>query len=74
MLVTLGFLRLEGQLPPVLLTLHRWLDTWRGIGHLAVAMTRQGYDLQIARYDDTPRKFPGWDCPITFLAVIPESA
>ena len=52
LLVTLGFLRLEGQLPPALLTLHRWLDTWRGIGHLAVGMARQGYDLQLARYDD----------------------
>jgi len=52
LLVTLGFLRLEGQLPPALLTLHRWLDTWRGIGHLAVGMARQGYDLQLTRYDD----------------------
>ena len=52
LLVTLGFLRLEGQLPPVLLTLHRWLDTWRGIGHRAVGMARQGYDLQLTRYDE----------------------
>ena len=52
LLVTLGFLRLEGQLPPVLLAMHRWLDTWRGIGHLAVGMARQGYDLQLTRYDD----------------------
>ena len=52
LLVTLGFLRLEGQLPLALLTLHRWLDTWRGNGHLAVGMARQGYDLQLARYDD----------------------
>lgn len=52
LLVTLGFLRLEGQLPSVLLALHRWLDTWRGIGHLAVGMARQGFDLQITRYDE----------------------
>ena len=52
LLVTLGFLRLEGRLPPVLLALHRWLDTWRGIGHLAVGMARQGYDLQFIRYDE----------------------
>jgi len=52
LLVTLGFLRLEGPQPPVLLVLHRWLDTWRGIGHLAVGMARQGYDLQLTRYDD----------------------
>jgi len=52
LLVTLGFLRLEGQLPPILLALHRWLDTWRGIGHLAVGMARQSYDLQLTRYDE----------------------
>ena len=52
MLAALGFLRLEGPLPPVLHALHRWLDTWRGIGHLAVGMARQGYDLQLTRYDD----------------------
>jgi len=52
LLVTLGFFRLEGQLPPVLLALHRWLDTWRGIGHLAVGMARQGFDLQLTRYDE----------------------
>lgn len=32
MLATLGFLRLQGSLPPVLHALHRWLDSWRGIG------------------------------------------
>jgi hypothetical protein len=52
MLAALGFLRLEGQLPPALETLHRWLGTWRGIGHVAVGMARQGYDLQLTRYDE----------------------
>jgi hypothetical protein len=52
MLAALGFLRLEGQLPPALVTLHRWLGTWRGIGHVAVGMARQGYDLQLTRYDE----------------------
>ena len=56
MLVTLGFLRLEGELPPVLLWLHRWLDTWRGIGHLAVGMARQDFDLQLTRYDEQGRR------------------
>jgi uncharacterized protein (DUF1330 family) len=27
-------------------------DTWSGIGHLAVGMARQGYDLQLTRYDE----------------------
>src|SRR2546425_13015173 len=52
MLATLGFLRLDSQLSPVLHALHRWLDSWRGIGDITVGMVRQGYDLQLARYDE----------------------
>src|SRR5437667_79975 len=29
-----------------------WLDTWTGIGHVAVGMHRQGYDLQLTQYDE----------------------
>ena len=29
-----------------------WLDSWSAIGHVAVGMTRQGYDLQLTRYDE----------------------
>jgi hypothetical protein len=29
-----------------------WLDSWAGIGHIAVGMARQGYDLQLTRYDE----------------------
>src|SRR2546425_13282168 len=52
MLATLGFLRLEGQLSPALHALHRWLDSWRGIGDITVGMARQGYDLQLTCYDE----------------------
>src|SRR2546427_9568365 len=52
MLATLGFLRLEGQQPPVLEALYRWLDSWRGIGDITVGMAHQGYDLQLTRYDE----------------------
>ena len=52
MLATLGFLRLEGQQPPVLEALYRWLDSWRGIGDITVGMAHQGYDLQLMRYDE----------------------
>ena len=31
------------------------LDCWSGIGHVAVGMHRQGYDLQLTQCDDT-----GW--------------
>jgi hypothetical protein len=27
------------------------LDSWSGIGHVAVGMHRQGYDLQLMQYD-----------------------
>ena len=37
---------------PELCVLHRWLDSWSGIGRIAVGMARQGYDLQLTRYDD----------------------
>jgi hypothetical protein len=32
--------------------LRTWLDSWPGIGHVAVGMHRQGYDLQLSQYDD----------------------
>jgi hypothetical protein len=37
---------------PELCVLHRWLDSWAGIGLIAVGMARQGYDLQLTRYDE----------------------
>ena len=32
--------------------LRSWLDSWAGIGRVAVGMARQGYDLQLTRYDE----------------------
>ena len=32
--------------------LRTWLDCWSGIGHVVVGMARQGYDLQLTRYDE----------------------
>ena len=31
--------------------LHRWLDSWCGIGDVVRGMTRQGWDLQLTEYD-----------------------
>ena len=31
--------------------LRSWLDSWPGIGHVAVGMHRQGFDLQLTQYD-----------------------
>jgi len=38
--------------------LRTWLDSWTGIGHVAVGMHRQGYDLQLIQYDD---RRAGWN-------------
>jgi len=35
-----------------LYALRSWLDSWSGIGHVVVGMARQGYDLQLTRYDE----------------------
>src|SRR5262249_46646388 len=32
--------------------LRTWLDSWPGIGHVAVGMHRQGFDLQLTQYAD----------------------
>src|SRR5262250_2357921 len=32
--------------------LRTWLDSWPGIGRVAAGMHRQGYDLQLTRYDE----------------------
>ena len=29
-----------------------WLDSWSGIGRIAVGMHRQGFDLQLTQYDE----------------------
>src|SRR5215831_9263417 len=32
--------------------LRTWLDSWSGVGRVAVGMHRRGYDLQLMQYDD----------------------
>jgi hypothetical protein len=32
--------------------LRSWLDSWRGIGDIERGMARQGFDLQLTRYDE----------------------
>jgi hypothetical protein len=36
----------------VLHALRTGLDSWSGIGHVVVGMARQGFDLQLTRYDE----------------------
>jgi hypothetical protein len=59
MFAALGFAalpRIPADMAPVFQGLHRWLDSWRGIGDLVTGMTRQGYDLDLTQYPD------GWRC------------
>jgi len=37
---------------PELALVHRWLDSWRGVGLLAVGLHRIGYDLDLRQYGD----------------------
>jgi len=46
-----GFLRLPPR-EPELQMLHRWLDSWTGVGLIAVGLHRQGWDLQLTQYGD----------------------
>jgi hypothetical protein len=47
----LGFLQLAPRVPELQL-LHRWLDTWAGIGLIAVGLHRRGWDRQLTQYGD----------------------
>ena len=49
--------------------LRTWLDSWAGIGRIAVGMAHQGYDLQLTRYDEK-----GWRATLTSIVfAIPGS-
>jgi hypothetical protein len=37
---------------PELTLVHQWLDSWRGVGLLAVGLHRIGYDLDLRQYGD----------------------
>jgi len=47
----LGFLQLPPGEPELHL-LHAWLDSWRGVGLLAMGLHRIGYDLDLQQYGD----------------------
>jgi hypothetical protein len=49
--------RIPADMAPVFQGLHRWLDSWRGIGDLAAGMHRHGYDLHLVQYAEE-----GWRC------------
>jgi hypothetical protein len=50
LVAAVGFLALEPREPELRL-LHRYADTWRGIGDVVAGMARQEYDLELRRYN-----------------------
>ena len=50
LVAALAFTTIEPQTRELRLR-HHWLDSWRGIGDIVAGMARQGYDLQLTRYD-----------------------
>ena len=48
---TLGFLHLSPRAPELRL-LHRWLDSWSGVGLIAVGLHRVGHDLRLIQQGD----------------------
>jgi hypothetical protein len=45
----LGFLQLEPRAPELRL-LHRWLDSWSGIGLVVFGMTHQGFQVSVGEH------------------------
>src|SRR5438034_6920634 len=56
LIAALGFLRLPPRARE-LIALHRWLDSWSGIGHIVVGMERHGYAVSLKKWRDG-----GWTC------------
>ena len=49
LIAALAFAHLAPRTPELRL-LHRWLDSWRGLGDIVGGMRRQGFDLQLTGY------------------------
>ena len=59
---------------PELALIRRWLDSWTGIGLIAVGMQRQGFDVQLTAYGDghwPPNKNPSLAAlSVTFVRFV----
>ena len=51
LIAALGFLQLPPRAPERRL-LHRWLDSWTGIGHVVIGMERMGFRVSVKKYGD----------------------
>jgi len=51
MLTTLGFRYAPGREPAVIAGIRQYLGGWVGVGRIEAGMARQGFDLELTRYD-----------------------
>jgi hypothetical protein len=51
LVAALAFARL-GPVAHELVMLHRWLDSWAGVGQVVAEMQRHGWDVQLTAYGD----------------------
>jgi hypothetical protein len=51
LVAVLGFLQLEPRARELPM-LHVWLSNWNSIGLIDAGMARQGFDIQLTRYDE----------------------
>ena len=54
--------------------LRTWLDSWPGIGHIAVGMHRQGFDLQLTQYDERGWRATFYAAGVEQGQAVPEDA
>ena len=60
LVAALGFLQLEPRAPELRL-LHRWLDSWTGLGLVVVGVERQGLRFSMSHIASTVTNKPsGW--------------
>ena len=51
MLTTLGYHYPAGREPAVIAGIRQYLGGWAGVGRIEAGMARQGFDLDLTRYD-----------------------
>ena len=60
----LGFLQLPPRAPELRL-LHRWLDTWTGLGLIVVGVERQGLRFSLSHTEPDAAGMGGWSRRLT---------
>jgi hypothetical protein len=51
MLTTIGFRYAPGREPAVIAGIRQYRGGWVGVGRIEAGMARQGFDLELTRYD-----------------------